>query len=213
MRRLPAPPMPTPSALRVRPALAAGLLLAGCVHTQPAPLASAGGRAEVNDRARTADAAVVLADGERTRARALHLAPDLATWTDPETGAARSAPTGDLVSVRFVDRGRGGLEGAGLGLLAGAGVGLVLSTAAVVSGDAGPIAPAEGVVLIASTFGLVGAGVGVVGGLDRGSQRVYRAFPATNGEGPLPRPLGRPAPTTRSWPRADPKGGAGRFVP
>ena len=182
MRSHPAPAMPTPYALRLRPALAVTLLLAGCVHTHPAPLASADGRSEVNDRARTADAVVVLDGGEQARARALHLAPDLATWTDPKTGAARSAPTGDLVSVRFVDRGRGGLEGAGLGLLAGAGVGLVLSTAAVVSGDTGPIAPAEGVVLIASTFGLIGAGVGVVGGLDRGSQLVYRAPPAPAGE-------------------------------
>ena len=174
--------MPT---LRFHPALAASLLLAGCVHTQPAPLASAGGRSEVNDRARTADAAVVLADGEQARARALHLAPDLATWTDPETGAARSAPTGDLVSVRFADRGRGGREGAGIGLLAGAGYGLALGVLAVAVDDGAGlvfVTPAEGVALSALGFGLVGAVAGGVGGLDRGSQLVYRAPPAPAGE-------------------------------
>ncbi|MDT7856570.1 hypothetical protein RQM47_07955 [Rubrivirga sp. S365] len=174
--------MPAPL---LRPA-PAGLLvfavcaLAGCTHIQPAPLASAGGRSDVNDRARTADATVVLADGERARARALHLAPDLATWTDPQTGAARSAPTADLLSVRFVDRARGGAEGAGLGLLAGAGVGLALSALVVASGDTGPLEPAEGAALITSAFGLIGAGVGAVGGLDRGSQAVYRPVPGAD---------------------------------
>ena len=163
----------------LRPALAVSLLLAGCTHVRPAPLASGDGRSEVNDRARTAEAVVVVADGERARARALHLAPDLATWTDPETGSVRSAPTGDLVSVRFVDRGRGGVEGAGLGLLAGAGVGLVLGTLVAVTDESGPIlTPAEGVAFSALGFGLVGAGVGAVGGFDRGSQTVYRTAPA-----------------------------------
>lgn len=177
MRPLSAPPVPAPLLRPAAVLVLAGCALAGCTHTQPAPLASAGGRSDVNGRARTADATVVLAGGERARARALHLAPDLATWTDPETGAARSAPTADLVSVRFVDRARGGAEGAGLGLLAGAGVGLALSALAVASGDTGPLGPAEGTARVTSAFGLIGAGVGAVGGLDRGSQAVYRPAP------------------------------------
>ena len=98
------------------------LLLAGCTYTRPAQLDSAGGRAEVNARAERGHAVLALT-GERGRqVRALHVAPDVTTWTDKRTGEARSAPTADVAAVTFRRDGAGALKGAAIG----AGVGAVL---------------------------------------------------------------------------------------
>ena len=108
------------------------------------------------------------------------------TWAGRD-GRGGAAPTSALVEVRVVDRGRGGVEGAGLGAAVGSGVGLVLGALAVaVDGGSGFVvfSPAEGIALSTLTFGAVGAGVGLVGGVDRGAQTVFI-------------PTGHPAPPPR----------------
>ena len=99
-------------------ALLFAVFLAGCVSTQPAPLTSAEGRAEVNARA-ASRIAVVHVRGERGgEVRGLHVGPDTTTWVDRWDGRARSVPTADLASVA-IERGRPGgrlLKGAAIGV-------------------------------------------------------------------------------------------------
>lgn len=161
----------------MRPLVLATLvaLAAGCTYVRPAPLATAAGRAEVNDRASGRAAVLTFADGSRVEAWSARVAADSVTWA-AHGGRGGAAPTTSLIEVRVVDRGRGGVEGAGLGAAVGSGVGLVLGALAeTVGGGSGfvPVSPAEGIALSTLAFGAVGAGVGLVGGFDRGTQIVY----------------------------------------
>ena len=154
----------------MRPALlvlaALALVAGGCVHAH----GLSDSRARVNDRARAAPATLTLATGETARAHALHLAPDLATWTDGE-GRARSAPAADVVAVRFESRRRGALEGAAFGLAAGAvlGVGLGVFWEFGRSGLGGDPDPAAAVGAAAGA----GAGLGALVGSAHRSRTVY----------------------------------------
>lgn len=156
------------------------LVLAGCTHVQPAPLSTPEGRAAVTDRAVGKTVTLVFAGGESARAYAPAVAADSVTWWDAEGGGARSAPTAALAEVRFVDRGRGAFEGLGLGFAVGAGFGAALGTLVGLTDGGGflSLTPVEGALLGAAGWGQLGAGVGLVGGLDRGSQAVYRPAPA-----------------------------------
>ena len=158
-------------------------MLAGCTHTRPLDASAELRRAEVNERATRSSATLTLVTGERVSGRALHLAPDLATWVDPATGEARSAPTGDVAAVEFVGRGRGALQGLGLGLAIGAGVGAAAGWATYEDGDRRPgewciivCSRGDAALFLGSFGGIVGSGVGFLAGLLRGSRSVYE-FP------------------------------------
>ena len=178
-----------------RALLAAALVaLAGCTHAHALRTSTPEGRAEVNDEAAHAltaqrgrlgpTAVVVLRDGREVRTRGLHLAADLATWTEPYTLAVGSAPTSDVVSVRFTDRRRGLLEGSGLGLVLGAGTGAALG-ALYGSDDDGwfSVTPKNGAAGGAVVFGVAGLVAGAVRGWSRGSWSVY-VRPPSEAPGP-----------------------------
>ena len=164
--------MPTRSLLVVL-ALVAG----GCTHTHS--LAGAPSRAEVNGRAPTVTATVALASGDTVRARSLHLALDVTTWTD-EAGELRSAPTANVVSVRFQDPRRGAWEGAGLGLAVGVPVGVGIG-AFWEFGERGLSGDPDRAALVGLAVGAaVASGLGALLGRARRSQTVYaRPRPAT----------------------------------
>lgn len=101
------------------------LLLSGCVTTQPLPLNSSEGRAEINTRAERGQA-VVFVEGEPGRhVLALHIAPDVTTWIHPRTREVGSVPTDRVARVTFLRAGTGALKGLGIGTVVGAGVGLL----------------------------------------------------------------------------------------
>jgi hypothetical protein len=165
--------------LSARLVVVAALALAGCTHHRPLDTASPESRTHVNTRAEGESALVTLHDGEEVRARSLHVAPDVTTWLDPETGEMRSIPTNDLVSVRFTDRGRGVLEGIGLGTAIGFAFGVGVGAGAYLGlgGNDGvgiiQVSPAGGVLIVGAGFGLIGLFIGGVAGVDRGSYTVH----------------------------------------
>lgn len=162
------------------PCVLAALLLVGCNHSRslaPDAVSRQTGRAG----SWVSSATVALASGERARVRSLHVAPDVTTWVDPETGTARSVPTAEVASVQLLNRRRGALEGAGLGAVAGAVGGAALGVVAVSNGwwgSAGDFPGDAFFVIAGSTNGaLIGAGAGGALGLLRGSRTVYEAPP------------------------------------
>ena len=161
--------------LCARLAVLAVLVLAGCTHSHPLNAASPESRSHVNARAEQKSALVTLYDGEEVRARSLHVAPDVTTWLDPKTGTMRSVPTSELASVRFTDRGRGVLEGLGLGTAIGVVSGAVVGAYAEANGDEGGYVSIEvpGAILGGAVFGSLGLLIGGIAGVDRGSYTVY----------------------------------------
>jgi len=169
--------------LGARLVVVAALALAGCTHSRPLDTTSPESRTHVNARAEGESARLTLHGGEEVRAHGLHVAPDVTTWLDPDTGEMRSAPTGDLASVRFTDRGRGVLEGIGLGTAIGFAFGVSVGAGAYLGlGESDgasviQVSPAGGVLIVGAGFGLIGLFIGGVAGVDRGSYTVY-ALPA-----------------------------------
>jgi hypothetical protein len=155
----------------------AALVLAGCTHHRSLDAASPESRSHVNARAEGESALVTLDVGEEIRARGLHVAPDVTTWLDSDTGEARSVPTTSLASVRFTDRGRGVLEGIGLGTAIGFAFGTV---AGLYSDDGGIIQFSP--LLIGAGYGFIGLVIGYVVGNERGSRAVYAAPDAARGD-------------------------------
>jgi hypothetical protein len=103
--------------------LVCGLLvlfaITGCSSTR---IASTGDDlGTVNLLAERRVAHVTLAGGEIVRARALLIEADSVSWVDARTGEFRTAATPQVREVRFTSRGRGALEGAGLGAAIGGG--------------------------------------------------------------------------------------------
>jgi hypothetical protein len=152
----------------------AALVLAGCTHHRPLDAASPESRSHVNARAEGEYALVTLHGGEEAPARGLHVAPDVTTWLDSDTGEARSVPTTSLASVRFTDRGRGVLEGIGLGTA----IGFAFGTVAGTLDDSGGIVQFSPL-LIGAGYGMAGFLVGIAVGAERGSRTVYAPPDAT----------------------------------
>ena len=139
--------------------LLSAVLLAGCVSTQPAPLTSFEGRAEVNARAAGRVAVVRVQGGRGGEVRGLRVGPDSTTWVDRRDGRARSVPTADVAAVTF-RRGRV-LRGLTIGVAAGAVLGLIASTEDEGSGWLGPLPAWFWVMAGAADGALVGSIVGV----------------------------------------------------
>lgn len=156
------------------------VVFAGCTHTRVLTADSPDALAEINQRGERSTASVTLITGETVSARSLHFAPDLVTWIDPQTGATTSSHTSDVGSVRFMSRGRGALEGLGVGFLTGAVVGgLVFFLAESGGADCQScildFSPGEAALLGIIVIGVPGAAVGGLVGAGRGSRRVFVA--------------------------------------
>ncbi len=160
------------------------VLLVGCTHTRILNVSAADARAAINERASRGDAIITLDTGERvTTSRSLHVAPDVVTWIDPASDEIRSVSPSELVSVQFLSRGRGALEGLGFGFLVGTVVGAALG-AAVTSDDCfteSDPCPIGGAVVGIVLFGVPSAGVGALVGVARGARYVYKVPPPGSG--------------------------------
>ena len=155
----------------------AAALLTGCTHTRTFDAYSLETRATVNKRAERATSTVVLISGEQVTARSLHVAPDVTTWVDPKNGEVRSAPTAEVASVRFTSRGRGVLEGLGIGFAVGIGLGALVGADIGTNNDGTASNAAAGAlvgaVLLGVPFGVPSAGIGGLVGLAVGSKTKY----------------------------------------
>jgi hypothetical protein len=109
------------------------------------------------------------------------LTDDSTSWRAP-SGDVVSVPTSEVIALRLEtpDRGRGALEGFGLGLVAGAiGGGLFMGLVAGAE-DSDPdsgfvvVTPGEAIAIGAAGLGVVGGVVGLAVGAVRGSRTLYR---------------------------------------
>lgn len=161
----------------IRLLLLATLLLAtGCTHQQPLRLDEVGRLARFNAQATEQIAVVTLSDGETHSARSLQVTPDLTSWIDPGSNAVMSVPTHDVADVRLRDRGKGALDGLGLGVVIGGLTGAVIGLA---SGDDDPdllfaFKASEKAMVGGIGLGLLGGIVGLVVGGVAGSEEVYQ---------------------------------------
>lgn len=149
--------------------LAFAVVLTGCSHTRHLNPVSPGDRAEINERG-SSTATVTLRSGESVKARSLHVAEDVTTWNDPQIGSPESISTNEIDTIQYTNRGRGFLEGAGIGL----GVGLVAGAVIALADGSEPENVGEAVgesigdavvlvgvpILGAAAGGAVGAGIG-----------------------------------------------------
>jgi hypothetical protein len=94
--------------------------LAGCNSTQMVREGFTDQLAEINAQGTRQTALVTLSDGQQVRATALRVSPDSTSWVYSASGHAARVPTTDVIRVEFTSRGRGALEGAGVGLAVGA---------------------------------------------------------------------------------------------
>ena len=138
------------------------VLLAGCVHTQPATPATPDGRADLNARTAGRVATVHLRSGTRAGVRNLHVGPDETTWVNRLSGQPQSAPTTDVAAVSLR---RGGIVRS---FLIGAGIGAALGLLAWTQDDGGFLSfpPLLYIGGGAAEGGAIGAGVGA-GQVDR----------------------------------------------
>ena len=154
----------------------------GCAHTQSQSVASEDGRARINLRASERPAVIAIEGQRRQTVEALHVAADLTTWLDPETGGLRSAPTSEVEAVTFRRPGYGALEGLAVGALVGAALGFVAYE--IERGD--PATAFAGQGEVTGTIGLVGGLAGAAVGAALSDRVVYRAVAPGDAEG-LPR--------------------------
>lgn len=150
----------------------------GCTHTQTVRTDSArfdAVRQEVINQRVT----VTTANRQQYRDVTLtDLAPDSVSWRAP--GGETTVPTADVFAIRLEkkNRGRGALEGLGLGFAGGVGGALVLGIAAVVSEeDTGFISPAAAMAIVAGGLGAIGGLLGLPIGAVIGSKKKYRLEP------------------------------------
>ena len=155
----------------MKPLVLALLALAGCTSTRLADLSSPATRAEVNGRAERGHPVLYVAGQRGRQVRALHVAPDVTTWTDKKTGEAHSAPTSEVEAVAFRRDGWGALQGVGIGIATGAAVGAIVGAT---DGEGWfTYSPALGALLCATA----GAEIGLLAGAIRSDRVVYEAAP------------------------------------
>lgn len=157
------------------------LMISGCTHTRVLPPDA---RAEINQRGQQSTATLKLNTGERITTRSLHFAPDVVSWVDPVTGRAASRTVTEIVSVQFTKRGRGALQGLGIGLVAGVLIGAVVFV--IDEHNTDPCtefcffldpSPGEAAVIGAVLVGVPSALLGAAIGGARGSREVFLVAP------------------------------------
>ncbi len=100
------------------PLLVLFILLPACTHVRTAN--SDDRYAEINQRSEREPVTVWLTNGVRFRTERLHIASDVTTWYEYGTVEVQRFPTDEIARVEFKSRGRGALEGLGIGLVVGA---------------------------------------------------------------------------------------------
>ena len=112
---------------------------------------------EINTRTKGKNAKITLINEQDLIGRGIYITPDSTFWIDPNTSYKKSIITQAVSSIVINNRGRGTLEGLGLGLLGGIATGVSIG---LLSGyEPGDIFTAEMKAL------LLGIGLGGIGGL------------------------------------------------
>jgi hypothetical protein len=143
-------------------------LAMGCSHTiRLGPQAPPERWQKAQQRLEGRRAEVVLRDGRRFRADGVEVSPEAVVGWEVGSGTRHSAPPGDVEAICYRERGRGALEGAGLGALVGAG-GMAFAVAADCSDSA------EGCRVWTIVGAIVGAVIGPPVGLAIGAVRGSR---------------------------------------
>jgi hypothetical protein len=143
--------------------------LAACSSTERLSEGLISRSAVINAQGARQTARITLADGRQVSASAFRVSPDSASWVDSSTGNATRVPTADVVRVKFTNRGRAALQGAGIGLAVGA-IGGAMSLA--VGYFYGPLA-----MKMVIAQGAAGAGLGAAVGSRRSYQTAHPPAP------------------------------------
>ena len=105
------------------------VVFTGCVHTHTLRQTEQD-YAALNNRAQQQDATIVLDDGQRFAAKALHMATDSTSWINPETGEDEVVSTTEVDNIRFNPKEisvlTGLVAGAMGGMLAGGAIGYAM---------------------------------------------------------------------------------------
>ncbi len=156
-------------------------MLIGCIHNYTVRPTSSADYASLNQHALRQQAIVTLLDGRAFYADKLQFAPDSTSWLDPNTRSVMAVHTTKVSDVRFVRRGRGALEGLGIGLLGGVLTGALIGLA---GGDEPedfgclPVCTAKAKAFFGGiTFGAIGGLIGLPIGAMAGSKDVYHIEP------------------------------------
>lgn len=148
----------------------------GCVSSRHVENNPGYGYAIVNVRSQTGKAYIRLADGKKMKAFNIYMQSDSTSWTDPGTGNIMTIATQRIYSVSFKNRGRGALEGLGIGFLVGVVWGTVAGYAL---GDDPPnilydrMSAGEKSIILGVGLGLFGGVIGLPIGAAIGSREVY----------------------------------------
>ncbi len=155
--------------------LALSVAAVGCTNTTVMNPSNFVACARLNKGADGRKTTLSLLDGREVNTDGLLLAPDSTSWFDARTDELRTVPTAEVVEVRFVKRGKGALEGLGIGLLTGALTGAVLGLA---DGDDPPgwfsMTAEQKAGLGAIGLGGLGGLIGPVVGAGVGHRDIYR---------------------------------------
>ena len=87
----------------------------------------AGSFSRINRLARRKQVLLTLADGRALKVSSLQATPDSTSWFNKDTDRFETVATAEIQEIRFVKRGKGALQGLGLGLLTGAVLGAIVA--------------------------------------------------------------------------------------
>ncbi len=141
-------------------------LASGCKTIHPQTAATPQGRALINERAEGEDATLIFRHGGKVQARSLRVMRDSLTWLDSETSSVRDAALCEVAAISFYTT-RHVWRNAELGLLIGAFGGYIAGYTSVFS------TRHEAGVFGAIAFGIIGAAIGVMVGIDHTNKDVY----------------------------------------
>ena len=149
--------------------------LAGCTHTSALGGEGSDSRERLNGLAPDRPVEVTLVSGEVIRARGVHVAEDVTTWFDRDTGSIGEAPTREIARVTYAHHGRGAADGAMVGA---ASLGVLGSFFLMGTFQDTQGSTLQGAVVGAGVFAIPGALIGAAAGGATGSDRVYLVSPA-----------------------------------
>ena len=154
-------------------------LVTGCIHNHTLNSTTSDNYKSLTEQSRHRKAIIVLKNGRLYYAEKLRLEPDSTLWIDAYAKSAQAAKTSEVAHVRFTRRGKGALEGLGLGLLGGAVSGAILGFT---DGDEPsdswwPWTAEEKAIIGGIFFGGMGGLTGILIGAIAGSKDVYRPTP------------------------------------
>lgn len=158
----------------IRIAFLISIVWTGCTHNHMINLSAPETYTALNKRALFEPAVVTLVDGQKITAHNLCIKSDSTIWSETDRQTKTIVGNDQIAEIRFVNSGRGGVEGLGLGLLCGALTGAALGLAdgddpqGFISFSAEAKAVMGGIIL-----GGIGGVVGIPVGIASGSKDAY----------------------------------------